>query len=147
VTNGGRVCGGQCGRTLSVAESSHVLAGLRSMAKRAGQLLPHEQGRGRAVSRQGLWRRHHLSPVRVGWKSTTACSAGPQPLPLPPTTTSQSSSTSSRPNKRYICSLHVYCQREFSKSYNLLIHERAHTPTNGLTRATFAAELSADKTT
>jgi len=33
---GGRVCDGQRGRAHRVAESSHVLAGLRSVAQRAG---------------------------------------------------------------------------------------------------------------
>lgn len=54
---------GQCGRAHRVAESGHVLAGFRSVAQRAGQLLPHEQGRGRPFW-PGPRRRRHLSPVR-----------------------------------------------------------------------------------
>ncbi|RXG59051.1 Protein bowel [Armadillidium vulgare] len=63
-----------------------------------------------------------------GFPSLTWPLAGLSPLSSTPSAVSRLLLTPggrlARPKKRYICK---YCSREFTKSYNLLIHERTHT--------------------
>ena len=71
-----------------------------------------------------LYRKIGMDLSRMSEARPFFATSSPQKVSLPPSSFRNRSPRNSRPKKQYICR---FCNRQFTKSYNLMIHERTHT--------------------